>query len=95
MFPIVECEDFSLKIEEEVGTLFVHCDVSNFSKDVLTSIKFCWFEIKDRLFSEGFSEIFSYNSNIEFATLVDGDYTKECTKVADGKSLEVLKWELK
>ena len=88
-------DTFKMSVEEEQGKLFIHCDVVKFSKETLSKIKECWSMAKTSLSEQGFDSIYSYTDNLQFCEVVDNSFTKLTSLDVDGKTLEVLKWELK
>ena len=84
--------DFNVKVEEQDGIMFLHCDVENFNKTVLKNMRTVFEEIKVAAAYFGWEEIFSYTPNPKFAKILGGESINSFEVC--GKTYEVMKWEL-
>lgn len=85
-------ENFDVKVEEQEGIMFLHCDVENFNKSVLKQMKAVMEEIKVAAFCHGWDEIFSYTPNPKFAKMLGGESIDSFR--TNNQDYEVMRWAL-
>lgn len=76
------------------GVLFLHCTVNEYSKSVLKRTRERVWDVMEEIRQDGYGELFALTQNRRFAQFVDGDFTTLDRLEQDGKTFEVLVWDL-
>lgn len=91
-----EDEDMHCRVEKLLDPnindekVFVHVTFNSFNKSVLARSKKVWGALKERLFLEGFDEVYTYTTRPKMSSLYKGGDVLGVTK----EGLTVIKWDL-
>lgn len=83
-------EDIKVYLEEINEQVFVHVAIYNFSKSVLNKIKAKWGEVVQKMYINGYEELFAYTKDNRIVKMIG--YPE---KIGQHEEYEVWKWELK
>lgn len=82
-------EDIKVFLEEIDEQVFVHVAIYNFSKSVLDKVREKWGEIVQKMYVNGYEELFTYTKDNRIVKMIG--YPE---KVGQHEDYEVWKWEL-
>ncbi len=84
--------DFIIEIEDYLGALVLHCEVSNWKPSVLRKGYSIFAKLEQYAIDNGYSKMLSVSPNPKFCKLVGGVSMSEI--VYENKKYEVMIWEL-